>query len=216
MTRREPDPALSRRLRLIVITDAGVAAPRTVAAVVEAALRGGAPAVQLRGKSAPAWELLVQAEALRALTRRHGALFIVNDRVDVALASNADGVHLGPDDLPVAAVRSAVPSGFLIGYSTDEVGMAHRAVRDGADYLGCGAVYSTSNKSDAGSVIGPCGLESVARAVPVPVVGIGGVTEERAGELANTGAAGVAVIGAVMGAPDPAEAAARLLVRFNG
>src|SRR5512143_3676898 len=102
-------------LRLIVITDSGLAAPRTVQDVVRAALEAGAPAIQLRDKSADARQLFEQARTLLRLTRHHGALLFVNDRLDVALAAEADGVHLGPDDLPVAAARRAVPADFLVG-----------------------------------------------------------------------------------------------------
>ena len=210
-----PPAPLAERLRLIVITDAALAAPRSVLEVVAAALAGGAPAIQLRDKAASAGELLTTARALRELTRPAGALLFVNDRMDVALAAGADGVHLGPDDLPVAAVRRCAPPGFLIGYSTDDPESARRAVREGADYLGCGAVYPTGSKPDAGAVIGLERLDEVARAVAAPVVAIGGVTPARAREVATTGAAGVAVIGAVMGAPDPAGAAAALLAPFR-
>jgi thiamine-phosphate pyrophosphorylase len=203
-----------RRFRLVVLTDAALAAPRDLLRVVEAALGAGAPAIQLRDKTLGARELMELGTALRRLTRDAGALFIVNDRVDVALAVGADGVHLGPDDLPVAEVRRFVPEGFLIGYSTDDPGRALEAVREGADYLGCGTVWSTRSKEDAGSAIGPDGLARVARAVPVPVVGIGGITPERAPLLRDTGAAGVAVIGAVMAAADPAAAVRALLEGF--
>lgn len=211
----EQSPSLARRLRLIVITDTELAGARSVEAVVEAALRAGAPAIQLRNKSATARELLSEAEALRELTLRYGALLFINDRLDVALASKADGVHLGPEDLPVAAVRAVRPPGFLVGYSTDDVAAARRAVSDGADYIGCGTVFETSSKADAGAAIGPEGLARVARAVGVPVVGIGGITPDRVDPLADTGAAGVAVIGAVMAAVDPAAATARLLEPFG-
>jgi thiamine-phosphate pyrophosphorylase len=182
--------------------------------VVEAALDAGAPAIQLRDKDADATTLWQSARTLRALTRRHGALLFVNDRVDVALAADADGVHLGPDDLPVAAVRPKVPNGFLVGFSTDDPDAARRAVADGADYIGCGTVYGTSTKADAGEAIGLERLELVARSVAVPVVAIGGITPERAIEVARTQAAGVAVVGAVMGAPDPGAAVRRLLAPF--
>jgi len=193
-----------------------MAAPRDLLRIVEAALGAGAPAIQLRDKTLGARELMELGTALRRLTCDAGALFFVNDRVDVALAVGADGVHLGPDDLPVAEVRRFVPEGFLIGYSTDDPGRALAAVREGADYLGCGTVWSTRSKEDAGSAIGPEGLARVARAVPVPVpvVGIGGITPERAPLLRDTGAAGVAVIGAVMGAADPAAAVRALLEGF--
>jgi thiamine-phosphate pyrophosphorylase len=201
---------------LIVLTDRALAAPRDVIDVVRAALDAGAPAIQLRDKDADAATLLETAHTLRALTRRHGALLFVNDRVDVALAAEADGVHLGPDDLPVAAVQPGVPTGFLIGYSTDDPERARRAVADGASYIGCGAVYGTGTKADAGAAIGLERLDEVARAVTVPVVAIGGITPERAGEVARTEAAGVAVVGAVMRAPDPSDAVRRLLAPFAG
>lgn len=202
-------------LRLLVLTDAGLAAPRTVVEVVTAALAGGARAIQLRNKGDSARSLLQVGSALRTLTRDAGALFFVNDRLDVALALEADGIHVGPWDLPVSAVRRHAPPGFLIGRSADDPAVARSAVRDGADYIGCGTVYATHTKGDAGAVIGPEGLRRVVASVPVPVVGIGGITRDRAPEVAATGAAGVAVVGAVMGAVDPAEAARGLLRAFG-
>lgn len=184
--------------------------------MVAAALRGGARAVQLRNKGDSARELLATGEELRGLTREAGALLFVNDRLDVALALGADGVHLGPHDLPVAAVRQHAPAGFLIGRSADDPEVARRAVAEGADYIGCGTVYPTATKPDAGEVIGVGGLRRVAASVPAPVLAIGGVTVERAPELAATGAAGVAVVGSVMAAPDPEAAARRLLEPFRG
>lgn len=204
------------RLRLLVVTDARLAGERGVAAVVAAALEAGAPAIQLRDKERGAGEVLPLAQRLRTMTRDRDALFFVNDRLDLALAAEADGVHLGPRDLPVAEVRRSAPPDFLIGYSTDDPDEARRAEADGADYLGCGTVWPTSSKEDAGQVIGPDGLRRVAAAVSIPVVAIGGVTPHRARELVGTGAAGVAVIGAVMAAPDPGEAARQLLVGFGG
>ncbi len=206
--------ALAERLRLIVITDRALAAPRTVADVVRAALDAGAPTIQLRDKKAGAAALLDEARGLRRVTDEFGALLIVNDRLDVALAAGADGVHLGPDDLPVGAVRPAVPPGFILGYSTDDPVDATRAAAEGADYLGCGAVYATGSKADAGDVIGLERLDRVSGAVAVPVVAIGGITPARAREVADTRAAGVAVISAVMGAADPGAAVAGLLRPF--
>jgi thiamine-phosphate pyrophosphorylase len=203
-------------LRLIVITDARLAAPRAVERVVEEALRAGARAIQLRDKRASARELLQQARTLRQLTRKWDALLFLNDRFDVALAAEADGVHVGPDDLPVAPVRGAAPPGFLIGYSTDIPEAARRAEEEGADYIGCGAVFQTSTKADAGAEIGVVGLDSVARAVSIPVVGIGGITPHGAREIAQgSSAAGVAVIGAIMGAQDPAGVVRELLLPFR-
>ncbi|MDE2654358.1 MAG: thiamine phosphate synthase [Gemmatimonadota bacterium] len=197
---------LARRLRLIAITDSGLAAPRRVVDVVEAALRAGAPAVQLRDKVLPPRDLLPLARRLRALTGAAGALFFVNDRLDLALAAGADGVHLGPDDLPVAAARRIAPPGFLIGHSADDPDAARAAVAAGADYIGSGAVFPTSTKADAGAAIGVRRLGEVARCVDVPVVAIGGVTVRNAPRVFAAGAAGCAVVSAVMGAPDPGRA----------
>jgi thiamine-phosphate pyrophosphorylase len=210
-----PSAEVRRALRLIVITDARLAAPRTVVDVVGAALSAGARAIQLRDKSATARELHAAALELLVLTRRHGALLFVNDRVDVAMAVGADGAHLGPDDLPVAAARRWVPADFVLGYSTDDPSRARIAEADGADYLGCGAVYGTSSKEVGGEMIGPGRVDEVARAVAIPVVAIGGITPERAPELARTRAAGVAVIGAVMAAEDPGAAVEALLRPFR-
>ena len=203
---------LADALRLVVITDARLAAPRALLDVVAGALHAGAPSVQLRDKHASPRELFSLALELRRLTRTSDALLFINDRFDLALASEADGVHLGPEDLPVAAVRRAAPAGFLIGYSTDAVDEAQAAVADGADYIGCGAVFPTTGKADAGAAIGPEGLERIVRAVSVPVVGIGGIGPANVKEVLRSGAAGVAVIGAVMAAPGGERAAVRALL----
>jgi len=207
---------LGDALRVLVITDGPLAGARGVIGVVEAALEAGARAVQLRNKGDDARRLLEVGRVLRRSTRAVGALLFVNDRLDVALVLGADGVHLGPDDLPVAAARAAAPPGFLIGRSADDPDVARRAVRDGADYIGCGTVYATRTKADAGDVIGLDGLARVVAAVPVPVVGIGGITPERGAEVAAAGAAGVAVVGAVMAAPDPGASVRELLAAFLG
>ena len=203
------------RLRLIVITDPGLATPKTVEAVAEQALEAGAPSIQLRDKHQAVGELLPLARRLRDLTRRFDALFFVNDRLDLAWAVGADGVHLGPTDLPVSAVRSVVPDDFLIGFSADDPDAAKAAVAEGADYLGCGTVWPTGSKRDAGQVIGIDRLRRVVAAVEAPVVAIGGITPERASLLPPTGTAGAAVIGAVMSAQNPAEAVSILLALLD-
>ncbi len=226
---------LSDRLRLTVITDEALARPRTLSDVVREALAAGAPTIQLRLKGATARELLEAAQTLLPIVRSAGALFIVNDRLDVALAAGADGVHLGPDDPPImdarAAAEARVTAGtravdantlsdladaFIVGYSVDTPVAAAQAEAEGADYLGVGAVYATANKSDAGEVIGLEGLRRVVEAVSIPVVAIGGITPRRAPAVAETGACGSAAIGAVMGSPEPAEAVRALLLPFGG
>jgi thiamine-phosphate diphosphorylase len=177
---------------------------------VEAALRGGVTAVQLRWKSATDRELLEEAMTLAAMCKVHGALFFVNDRVDIALASGADGVHLGVDDLPIEDARRLGESSLTIGFSPETDEQANRANLRGADYLGVGPVFGTASKSDAGPAIG---LEILSRRVAtagIPVIGIGGITAENAGQVISAGAVGVAVVSAILRAADPEPAARRL------
>jgi thiamine-phosphate pyrophosphorylase len=206
-------------LRLIVITDARIAAPRRVDDVVRAALEAGAPAIQLRDKTATAAELHQHAIHLLTLTRQHGALLFINDRLDVALAAGADGVHLGPHDLPVPAARQASQRrgrpDLMLGYSTDDPDLARQAALDGADYIGCGAVFGTTSKQEVGGErIGTDRLADVVRSVHIPVVGIGGITPGNVHHVRAARAAGAAVIGAVMAADDVEAAVRSLLAPF--
>jgi len=207
---------LARRVALIVITDPAVPPGRTVVEVVRAALRAGAPSVQLRAKGGTARESVALARELAAATREAGALLFVNDRVDVALASGADGAHLGDEDLPLAAARRIVPPGFLLGMSADSVELAREAERDGADYVGVGPVHGTASKADAGDPIGVGRIAATAAGVRIPVVGIGGIDAGNAGAVIHAGAAGVAVISAIMRAPDPEAATTTLLRSIRG
>lgn len=202
---------LTSALRLVVITDRTLAAPRSVEEVVRAALRAGCRCIQVRDKHASARALAELAHALRGPTRAADALLIVNDRFDVALATQADGVHVGPEDLPVAAIRGAAPQGFVIGASADDPEVARRLVTDGADYVGCGTVFATTTKPEAGSPIGKSRLVAVVEAVDAPIVAIGGITPERAAGLADSGIAGVATVGSVMAAPDPEQVCRQFL-----
>lgn len=204
-------PDLRERLRLIVVTDADCGAGRGVADVVRAALRGGAPAIQLRMKDAPARDMADATRVLLAETRAAGALLFVNDRVDVALAVGADGAHVGQDDLPFDRARIIAPRGFLIGVSAETSALAMQAQADGADYVGVGPVYATGSKADAGDAVGLERIAEVAAAVRIPVVGIGGITIANATAVLRAGAAGVAVISAVMRADDPETAVRALL-----
>ena len=210
-----PETELAKRLRLIVLTDAVLAAPRSVVDVVAEALAAGAPAIQLRNHGEAARDLLRAGREIRKLTRAHDALFFVNDRLDVARSLEADGIHVGPWDPPVAAIRGMVGPRFLIGRSADDPDVARNAVSDGASYVGCGTVYPTGTKKEAGEVIGLTGLEAVVRSVAVPVVAIGGITADRAVQVAATGAAGIAVVGAVMGSNDVAAAVRALMAPWR-
>jgi thiamine-phosphate pyrophosphorylase len=202
-------------LRLIVITDARMAEPRSVEDVVRAALEAGAPAIQLRDKHATARDLYEQAVRLRKLTADFNALLLVNDRIDVALAAQADGAHIGPHDVPLRAARVAAPPPFLLGVSTDDPKQAKLAEAGGASYIGCGAVFGTGSKDVAGESIGTERLRQVVASVRIPVVGIGGIDASNVTKVAATGAAGVAVIRAVMAADHVAGAVSALLAAFQ-
>lgn len=198
-------------LRLIVITDPSLAGTRRIVDIVRAVVGAGAPAVQLRDKTATARELAALTRALLPVTSAAHALLFVNDRLDVALAAGADGVHLGPDDIPVTAARRLAPLPFLIGSSTDDPVCARQLERDGASYIGCGAVFDTETKDVGGERIGLDRLDEVARAVAIPVVGIGGVNQANIGSIMQTHAAGAAVVSAIMAHDDPGAATRRLL-----
>ncbi len=193
-----------------VITDRRVAGDRDILDVVRAAIRGGATVIQLREKKATTREMICLGEALHEITREAGVPLIVNDRVDVALAIDAEGVHVGQDDMPAAMARRLIGPDKILGVSAETVAQALEAKRDGADYLGVGDVYGTPTKPDAGPPIGLERLAEIVQAVSIPVVGIGGITPENAAAVIEAGAVGVAVISAVIGAADPEEAAREL------
>jgi thiamine-phosphate pyrophosphorylase len=207
--------SLAAKLSLVVITDPSCGRGRTIVDVVRAALQGGAPAIQLRSRDQDSRGLLELARVLRQETEDAGALFFVNDRVDVALASDADGAHLGDDDLPIAAARGITPPGFLLGRSVDTPREAEIAAGEGADYIGVGPVYRTPSKSDAGEPLGIQGIGEVRKVTNLPIVAIGGVAEDNCAEIVAAGADGVAVVRAVMMASDPAEATRRLLTAIR-
>ncbi|MCL4426155.1 MAG: thiamine phosphate synthase [Firmicutes bacterium] len=201
---------LTRRLRLYLVTDRRLSQGRGEEEVVTAALAGGVTAVQLRGKEMTTRQLVAVGERLREITRRVGALFLVNDRLDVALAVEADGVHLGQDDLPLDRVRRLAGRRFLIGISAENPREAQEAEAGGADYIGAGAVFPTGTKADAGHPIGLEGLAAIVASVKIPVVAIGGINAANAATVLKTGAAGIAVVSAIVAAPDVTAAAAEL------
>jgi thiamine-phosphate pyrophosphorylase len=193
-----------------VLTDRRTVGERSLLDVVRAALRGGATVVQLRDKESSTRAMIELGRALRPLTRAAGVPLIVNDRVDVAVAIGAEGVHVGQDDMPAPLARQIAGPQAILGVSASTLQEALQAEREGADYLGVGAVFGTPSKADAGAPIGVEGLALIARAVSIPVVAIGGITVDNAASIIRAGAAGVAVISAVMGATDPEDAARRL------
>jgi thiamine-phosphate pyrophosphorylase len=202
------------RYELYVLTDITLAPGRTHTDIVRAALAGGADAVQIRDKGSTAQNLGRLVAECHPMARKFGAALFVNDRVDVAMLHGADGAHVGPEDLPARAARRLLKPPALLGVSAGTLEEAKRAVRDGADYLGVGPVFATTTKPDAGAAIGTEGLAAIVRAVPVPVVAIGGIDHENVAAVGATGAAGAAVLSAVVTATDMAAAARALKQRF--
>jgi thiamine-phosphate pyrophosphorylase len=204
-------PSTKQRLdavHLYVITPD--APPDRVIELAAAAVRGGADAVQLRHKSLARGELLALARRIRDITRPAGVIFVVNDHVDIALLSEADGVHLGPDDLTIASARRVAGDRLLIGASASSPEAARAAIADGADYLGSGPAFATPIKTEK-KVIGPQGVAAIAAAAgAVPVFAIGGIDETNLPQLTALGLRRACVIRAVADALDPESATRRL------
>ncbi len=180
----------------------------------EAALRGGAGVIQYRGKAKEGAVQLRQARALRELTIQYGASLIVNDRSDIASLADADGVHLGPEDLPVEVARRILGDRKIIGATAHSLQEALKAQAEGADYIGLGSLFPTASKAGA-RVIGLETLREVCARVSIAVVGIGGIVRENARSVMRHGARGVAVLSAVGTAPDPEQATRELLLEVN-
>ncbi len=195
---------------LYVVLDPAVAAGRDLMTLLDAVIAGGCRMVQLRDKSAQSGHLVPVAERLQARCREAGVTFIVNDRVDLAVAIGADGVHLGQDDLPPRLARPLLSPGMILGLSTHSVEQARRAQADGADYVAVGAMFPTRTKADF-ELVGPALVRTVRPEIRVPLVGIGGITPDNVGEVIRAGADGVAVISAVCAARDPAAASVHFL-----
>lgn len=192
---------------LYVVTDREVGRGLSPLEQVRLAVAGGADVVQLRDKGLSTAALLQEARAIREVTAAAGVLFIVNDRLDVALAAGADGVHVGQDDLPVRAAREIAPPGFIVGVSVGDVAEARIGAADGADYLALSPTFSTASKADAGPGHGLATLRAIRSAVSVPLLGIGGIGPDNVADVIAAGADGVAVISAVVGQEDVAAAA---------
>ena len=197
------------KLRLYAVTDRTWLGKESLEEAVEAALRGGVTILQLREKQAPHEELVKTAMRLKPLCRRYGVPLIINDDVEAALEADADGVHVGQEDMAVAEARRILGPEKIIGASAHNREEALEAQRQGADYLGSGAVFGSSTKKHATTLSGE-ELTAVCRAVSIPVAAIGGITEENCLELAGTGVSGIAVVSALFAAADKEEAAARL------
>jgi thiamine-phosphate pyrophosphorylase len=197
---------------LYLVTDRHQTRGRPLVDVVEAALRGGARLVQLREKDLPTRALVALATDLRSVTKRHGAALLINDRIDVVIAVDADGVHLPANSFSIEDARQLLGPQRLIGASTHSSAEAAAAGKAGADFVVFGPVFETPSKQVYGPPTGLDRLAETVKATDVPVLAIGGVTQERIEETLACGAAGVAVIRAVLEADDPAEAARSCLI----
>eukprot|EP00741_Cyanophora_paradoxa_P008620 tig00001355_g8344.t1 len=199
-------------LRVYLVTDRKLSGAKPIAEVVRAAIQGGVTIVQYRDKDVSTRVMCDTAAELLAVCREHGVPFLINDRIDVALAVGADGVHVGQDDMPLDLVRRILPPHMVVGCSTKTITQARLAQEMGADYLGVGAVFGTTSKADT-SVVGVERIGEIASRIVIPVVGIGGISAKNAADVVLAGAKGVAVISAVINVPaqlDPYEAAKHL------
>ena len=195
---------------LYLVTDRGLSRGRTTRHIVEAALRGGVTCVQLREKTCSTREFIIQALSIKDHLKRHNVPLIINDRIDIAQAVNADGVHLGQSDMPIEMAKAILKDSMIIGISAESLKDAVQAEKDGADYIGVSPIYATPTKTDSAPHLGLEGLREMRKSVKIPLVGIGGLNRENAGEVIKNGADGVAVVSAIVAADDPEKAAREL------
>jgi len=204
------NPKAKLDVSLYFITGDKFSRGKTVTRVVREAIRGGATVVQLREKEFTARRLIEVGREIRQITREHDVTFIVNDRVDVAFAVDADGVHLGQDDLPLTVARNILGPEKLVGVSTHSLEQALQAQKEGADYIGVGPVFETHTKYDVCPTVGLELVRQVSQVVTIPKVAIGGIKAHNAADAMASGADGIAVITAVAAAPNPEQAAREL------
>jgi len=188
-------------LSLYVITDEKIGLGRSHTFLAEEALKGGATVIQLRDKEKSGRELYKIGVKLREITKKYGALFIVNDRLDIALAVGADGVHLGMNDLPISVARRIAGNNFIIGASVSSPEEAVLAEKEGADYISAQSIFETSSKEDV-KVIGLEGLKAIVKVSSLPVIAIGGINRDNVRDVMKTGVKGIAVISAVVSKED--------------
>jgi thiamine-phosphate pyrophosphorylase len=187
---------------LYLVTDRGLAGERALSQILRAAIRGGVSIVQYREKNTTFRQMLAEAGELYSICRAHHIPFIINDRVDLMLAVDADGVHVGQEDVPAIMARKLIGPNKILGVSVENVAQVQTALEEGADYVGASPVFTTPTKPDAPPALGLLGLQAVASACPLPVVAIGGINHTNASAVLNVGAAGLAVVSAIVAAPD--------------
>ena len=195
---------------LYLVTDRGLARGRSTLEVVSAAVKGGATVVQLREKDCSTRKFIEEALNIRGFLMTHNVPMIINDRLDVAQAVKADGVHLGQTDMALEMARSILGDTMIIGISAESLQDAIEAEKGGADYLGVSPIYTTPTKTDTAPPLGLKGLRAIRKAVKLPLVAIGGLNRDNAAEVIRSGADGVAVVSAIVAAVDPETAAGEL------
>ena len=200
-------------LSLYLVTDKSDDVERFLK-TIEEAINGGVSVVQIREKTADTLDFYNLALKVKEITTKHNVPLIINDRVDVALAIDADGVHVGQSDMPCEVTRKLVGPNKIVGVSAATIDEAKKAEKDGADYIGTGAVFPTSTKDDAPKITKK-ELKEIVDSIKIPVVAIGGITIDNASELTNTGIAGLSVVSAIMSADNPKESSKKLLEIFN-
>lgn len=198
---------------LYLVTDSELMSTKTLEEAVEQAILGGCTLLQLREKTASSREFYQTALNIKAITDKYKVPLIINDRVDIALAIDADGVHVGQSDLPATIVRKIIGKDKILGVSAGCAEKAIEAQREGADYIGVGALFSTSTKTDAKSVSKET-LMKIVKEVSIPVVGIGGINEQNVAQLKNTGIDGIAVVSAIIAQKDIKLSAEKMLEIF--
>lgn len=181
---------------------------------IEEAIKGGVSVVQIREKTADTLDFYNLAIKVKEITTKYNVPLIINDRVDVALAIDADGVHVGQSDMPCDVTRKLVGNDKIVGVSAATISEAKKAEADGADYIGTGAVFPTATKDDAPKITKK-DLKDIVDSINIPVVAIGGITHDNAGELLDTGIAGLSVVSAIMSSDDPKKSSEKLLNIFN-
>jgi thiamine-phosphate pyrophosphorylase len=201
--------------RLYLVTDRGILGGRDFFKAVEDALKGGVTLLQLREKDISSLDFYNIAIKLKQISDAYNVPLIINDRLDIALAADADGLHIGQEDIPIAEARRLLGPKKILGYSVSNVKEAVYGEKNGADYLGAGPVYITGSKSDAGAPIGPEGIKCIKESISIPVVGIGGIGIDNIDEVRHSGVDGISVISAILGKED-IEGASRKLLNMWG
>jgi thiamine-phosphate pyrophosphorylase len=196
---------------LYLVTDRGILKGRDIFKAVEEAIKGSVTLLQLREKDTSSLDFYNIALKMKELTKYYNIPLIINDRLDIALAMDADGLHIGQEDLPIEVVRRLLGKGKILGYSVSNIQEAVYGEKNGADYLGAGPVYPTGSKSDAGRPIGIDGLRDIKNSVSIPVVGIGGIGASNIGEVKASGIDGISLISAILGNEDIKGASSSLI-----